>query len=374
MKVGLFCCWSSMRIYPIYSFHLQKSLENLIGRKVPVVTTNCMCFHRDDPVNDEYEFLNIPYFNRNAPRPRIKHVLKEGMYSAAEFSRGRAFARRARDFDIVDFQQSSYAFGFESLESFLSGESKAKRVVTIHKLDAAQKEKPELNRVYNKADKVIVFSNHVKRSLINDGVRPSKVAVVYHGTSLPPVAETQRDQAILFCGSPIPTVKGFEHYVVALRLLREGGIDLKTKIYGFFRDDEKEYAVWLASEEGVEDLLSWQTFKSEDELVAEYQKSLLCVIPYTGYGGYFPAAHAMGNAVPIVATDILGHSEYVESSGLLVPPAAPDELASAMRRVLEDEDLRRELGASGRKWAEEALNWDFVAARTLYVFEAVLAG
>jgi len=287
--------------------------------------------------------------------------------------RGRALASRANAFDIVDFQQSSYAFGYEALKSFLSHGSKAKKIVTIHKIDAIQKEKPELNRIYNKADAVITFSKYMKGMLINDGVRPSKISVVCHGTSLAPLQDTPREQAILFCGSPIPHIKGFEHYVVALRLLREEGIDLKTKVYGFFMEDEKEYAEWLAAEQGVEGLLTWQSFRNEAELMEEYQKSLVCVIPYTGYAGYFPAAYAMGNAVPIVATDILGHSEYVAGAGLMVPPASPEDLVSAVRRLLTDEALRSELGANGRRRAEEALSWETVAAQTLQVFGDVLA-
>jgi glycosyltransferase involved in cell wall biosynthesis len=219
-----------------------------------------------------------------------------------------------------------------------------------------------------------VFSQYLKDSLVHDGVRPDKISVVYHGTSLPELQDTARDQAILFCGSPIPNVKGFEYYVVALRLLRDQGIELKTKIYGFFRKNEKEYALHLAADEGVDGLLEWQSFTNEGELIEQYQKSLVSVIPYTGYAGYFPAAYSMGNAVPVVATDILGHAEYLAGAGLMVPPAAPEELVSAVKRVLEDDALRNEMGANGRKRAEETLSWETVAAQTLEVFRRVLEG
>jgi len=373
MKIGLLCCWSNMRIYPIYSSSLRKALEALTGSEIPVITTDCMCFERNNAVDQDYAFINLPYLTRRPSRTELRRHVRAQLYPPLEYLRGRALASRANAFDIVDFQQSSYAFGYEALKSFLSHGSKAKKIVTIHKIDAIQKEKPELNRIYNKADAVITFSKYMKGMLINDGVRPSKISVVCHGTSLAPLQDTPREQAILFCGSPIPHIKGFEHYVVALRLLREEGIDLKTKVYGFFMEDEKEYAEWLAAEQGVEGLLTWQSFRNEAELMEEYQKSLVCVIPYTGYAGYFPAAYAMGNAVPIVATDILGHSEYVAGAGLMVPPASPEDLVSAVRRLLTDEALRSELGANGRRRAEEALSWETVAAQTLQVFGDVLA-
>ena len=372
MKIGLLCCWSNMRIYPIYSFHLQQSLEVLTENEVPVITTNCMCFDKRNPVNEYYEFINIPYLTRRPSRTRLKHLVRSQLYAPLEYLRGRSFASRANDFDVVDFQQSSYAFGYEALKSFLSSSSRAKKIVTIHKLDQIQKDNPELNRVYNKADGVITFSEYMREALIKDGVESDKVFSIYHGTSLPALEEVQKDQLIIFCGSPIPQIKGFEHYVVALRLLKENGVQLRTKIYGFFMGDEKEYAVRLATEQGVANLLEWQSFSDESELIAEHQKSLVCVIPYTGYAGYFPAAHAMGNAVPVVATDILGHVEYVSGAGLMVPPASPEKLASAIGRLLADESLRKELGACGRQRAEQTLSWENVATQTLDVFGKVL--
>ena len=374
IKIGLLCCWPSMRIYPLYSASLRGALERLTGAKVPVITTDCACFEREKALNDDYEYIDLRYINRHSSHNALKTAAKKAVYPFIEKRRGDAFAARTRDHDIVDFQQSSYAFGHESLKAFLEADSRAKRIVTIHKMDAIQRERPELNRIYNKADGVIVFSDFTKRGLVDDGVDPGKIAVVYHGTVLPAVKDVVRDQAILFCGSPIPRIKGFEQVAPALRMLRTDGIDLRVKVYGFFVQEEQDYAIALARAEGVDDLLSWVSFASEDELTAEYQRSLVCLVPYTGYAGYFPSAYAMGNGVPVIATDIMGHSEYVDGSGLLIAPGSAEELAAATKRVLGDESLRRDLGAAGRRRAAESLSWERVAAHTLAVFRAALEG
>ncbi len=373
MKIAFLCCWSNMRIYPIYSSCLRSAIEGIIGDEVGVLTTDCMCFSTDNPVPQRYKLINLPYFTRRKSGSKIKNYMKSHLYGPNERLRGRLLASRSNDYDVVDFQQSSYAFGYESLKSLLEHESRAKKVVTIHKFDEIQKSDPAVNSIYNKADGVIVFSNEVKKTLTDCGVRQDLVSVIHHGTAIPPLQSVVKDQAILFCGSPIPKVKGFEHYVVALRILSERGVRLKTKVYGFFEPDEKAYALRLAAEQGVEGLLEWQTFANEGELIAEYQKSLLCVIPYTGYGGYFPAAYAMGSGVPIVATDILGHAEYAGDCGLLVPPGDAEALASAIERLIADEELRRTLGAAGRAHAEQELSWESVARRTLEVFAEALA-
>ncbi len=373
MKVALLCCWSNMRIYPIYSSNLRTAIEKLTGAKVAALTTDCMCFNRNNPVPQQYDLIRLPYFTRSKTSSRAKNLVKRYLYGPNETLRGRLLSSRSDAYDVIDFQQSSYAFGYESLKSLLEHKSRARKVVTIHKLDEIQKSKPEVNVIYNKADAVIVFSEEMKKIMSGYGVREDLIHAIHHGTSIPALSGATKDQAILFCGSPIPKVKGFEHYVVALRILSERGIRLKTKVYGFFLTDEKEYALKLATEQGVQELLEWQSFADEDELIAEYQKSLVCVIPYTGYGGYFPAAHAMGNGVPIVATDILGHAEYARDCGLLVPPGDAEALASAIERLVADESLRQTYGAAGRARAEHDLSWESVATRTLGVFAEVLA-
>jgi glycosyltransferase involved in cell wall biosynthesis len=374
LKIGLICCWPAMRIYTIYSASVRAALQELTGAKVAVVTTDCLCFEPEKALNKDYDYIDMRYVNRSRSTNPLKNVAKHALYPVIEKRRGTAFAECSRGYDVVDFQQSSYAFGYESLKAFLEAKTTAKRIVTIHKFDAIQKENPELNRVYNLADGVIVFSKFTKEGLVAQGVDAGKIAVIYHGTALPELQPVTRDQAILFCGSPIPNIKGFEQVAPALAMLRKDGIELKVKVYGFYVDEEKDYAIGLAKAAGVDDLLTWVSFKSEDELLSEHQKSLVCLVPYTGYAGYFPSAFSMGCGVPVVATDIMGHSEYIDGTGLLVAPGSAEELAVATKRVLTDDALRAELGSAGRVWAESSLGWDTVGEQTLAVFRAAMDG
>jgi glycosyltransferase involved in cell wall biosynthesis len=57
---------------------------------------------------------------------------------------------------------------------------------------------------------------------------------------------------------------------------------------------------------------------------------------------------------PVIAADAGGAREIVQEgvTGLLVPPGRPDDLAGALRRLLEDSALRVEMGRRGRERAE----------------------
>jgi starch synthase len=75
---------------------------------------------------------------------------------------------------------------------------------------------------------------------------------------------------------------------------------------------------------------------------------------------------AMACEAPVVASAVGGIREVVEdgTTGLLVPPARPDELAAALRRVIEDPARARAMGRAGRRRVEERFSWASVAERT----------
>jgi colanic acid/amylovoran biosynthesis glycosyltransferase len=67
---------------------------------------------------------------------------------------------------------------------------------------------------------------------------------------------------------------------------------------------------------------------------------------------------AMAAGVPVVATRIAGIPELVQDghTGLLVSPGDTEAAASAIRRLLEDGDLRNRLAAAGRDIVEREFN------------------
>lgn len=80
-----------------------------------------------------------------------------------------------------------------------------------------------------------------------------------------------------------------------------------------------------------------------------------------GFGLVYLEASAHG--LPIVAHAIGGVTEAVinEQTGLLIPPHAPHELTAAFARLISDQSLREQMGATGRVWAHRQ-NWRQSAA------------
>ncbi len=97
---------------------------------------------------------------------------------------------------------------------------------------------------------------------------------------------------------------------------------------------------------------------------------LVCASDFESFG----MAHleAMACAVPVVSTNVGGPAETVieGQTGYLVPPRDPAALAAAVRRLLDDPDLRVRLGQAGRQHVLRHLDVRLYAAR----FSEVLAG
>ena len=84
-------------------------------------------------------------------------------------------------------------------------------------------------------------------------------------------------------------------------------------------------------------------------------------------------ASAMG--VPVIATDVRGCRQVVDDgvTGLLVPPRDSTRLADAVDRLVGDPAHRAAMGAAARRKAVVEFDERDVIARTLAVYERLLA-
>jgi glycosyltransferase involved in cell wall biosynthesis len=86
---------------------------------------------------------------------------------------------------------------------------------------------------------------------------------------------------------------------------------------------------------------------SDDELVSLYRGAAAFLHPalYEGFG--YAVLEAMACGAPVVATNATSLPEVVGEAGILCDPGAPDQLARALRRVLDEPGLAATLRARG---------------------------
>ncbi|MBV9770826.1 MAG: glycosyltransferase, partial [Bryobacterales bacterium] len=85
---------------------------------------------------------------------------------------------------------------------------------------------------------------------------------------------------------------------------------------------------------------------------------------------------AMAAGLPVVNTNLDSGVPFVslhERTGLTVPPADPQALASAINRLLDDPCLRHSLGQAGLSRAQREFSLDTMLNRTLQLYQRVTA-
>jgi len=83
---------------------------------------------------------------------------------------------------------------------------------------------------------------------------------------------------------------------------------------------------------------------------------------------------AMAAGLPCVTTDVPGCREAVRDreNGYLVPPREHEALAHALRKLIEDPDLRHQMGQRGRAMVMAEFASPIICRQTLQVYERLM--
>jgi glycosyltransferase involved in cell wall biosynthesis len=118
---------------------------------------------------------------------------------------------------------------------------------------------------------------------------------------------------------------------------------------------------------GLESVVRSVSGISDAELARLYSEATVGVVPSLYEGFSLPAIEAMACDVPLVATTGGAIPEVVGrdgETGLLVRPGSPDELASAINRIFDDQELAHRLGDAGRRRVLSRFTWQKTAQLT----------
>lgn len=213
--------------------------------------------------------------------------------------------------------------------------------------------------VHHRADRVVVPSASAARvahewsdvpldriTVISNAIDPHEFHPTMHSNGTP--------FRIGFIGRLDP-VKRLPDLILAAGML---GKQYRLDIFGQGR--ERDRLVGLIAQLGLRQRVKLRG-PVPDPQTALAQLDLL-VLPSSAEGFGLVLIEAMASGVPVVATNVPGICDVVRDgqTGLLVPVGLPRDLARAIRRVAEDDALRRALVSRGLKHVREHFTWDVV--------------
>lgn len=226
------------------------------------------------------------------------------------------------------------------------------------------------------ADAIVTPSRTTADCLASLGVDASKVHVIPNGSDLDaPKPRPIDGQYLLYFGAP-QAWQGIDMLLRAFARLADF-TELRLVIIGSHESRAWRPYERLAEKLGLHERIVWRYALDEPELAAWRQRAYLSVAPLTdcprnSVQGCAPLkiVESMGSGVAVVASDLAPVREVIthRENGWLVHPERPDELARALRILLDRPALVRELGANARATIAEKFTWDaaLTALRSLY--------
>lgn len=128
----------------------------------------------------------------------------------------------------------------------------------------------------------------------------------------------------------------------------------------------------LRADLGIEDLVTFQGAQDQDTLVYYYSAAEMVVMPsrYESFG--MVALEAMACGTPVVASKVGGLAFSVQDgrTGFLVPDGDAETMATRIRLLLKDNDLRQQLGQQAAQWAHR-YSWSVIANQIVELYQEV---
>ncbi len=232
---------------------------------------------------------------------------------------------------------------------------------------------------------VVAVTPELKRLLVEQFHAPARrIAVLPNGVDIDFFAPQPRAEAlgrlgldpslryVVFCGHFAPWVD-FDTIVRGFGVVARNRPDVRLLLVG--EGGERGQVERLIDELGIRDRVIFTGYVSDRERVRDYVAASTVALSANRYDyrariGVSPVklAEYMAAGRAVVATELPGLRQTLEANGAgVVVPIDPEAMGQAILTLL-DGDRADELGARGRRLAEDSFSWRSIVRRTVPLF------
>jgi glycosyltransferase involved in cell wall biosynthesis len=387
----------------VYTRHLTKALVDLGhhvevfgGQPYPVL----------DPRVPMHQLPSLDIFNDHYPGrfpaywelKNLPNIVEAAQFLKGTFGEPKAFSMRAyralkprvRDFDIVHDNQ---CLG----DDILKIEKMIPTIVTLHhpitrdralELGHTKSRYKRFGisrwysfvkmqgKVASKMPRIVVVSENSIKDIHDDmGVSLDRMRLVPVGVDpdlfKPIEGVTRQPGRLITTASADVALKGLSYLLEAMAKLRTER-DVRLTIIGKPKPGK---SADLIDSLGLRDAIDFVSGVPDERIVELYSEAELAVVPSLYEGFSLPAIEAMCTGICLVATDGGALPEVTGTNGdtvLQCKAGDVDSLVAALRRGLDDAELRARVGANGRRRVVERWSWRHCAALTVEQYREVL--
>jgi len=293
---------------------------------------------------------------------------------------------------FASFRKIQFDIYFEPNFIFLDNIKSKKRIVSVfdfsfdlypewHPEDRVLYFKKNFWKSIKKADRIILPSKFIYDEAVNRyKFDKSNLRIVYPGVDhdifrkyspdlVKKVCEKYQlpENFILFVGSIEPR-KNLKNLLLAYEILPDYvKKDFSLVLVGFSGWKNREIMNSLNKKKGK---VIYTGYISEKELPFIYNKASVFIFPsfYEGFG--LPPLEAMACGCPVIVSNRTSLPEVCGDAVFYVDPNSPENIRDGILKVLEDEELRKNLSKKGIQRAK-SFTWEKTAKNILKIFEEV---
>jgi phosphatidylinositol alpha-1,6-mannosyltransferase len=177
---------------------------------------------------------------------------------------------------------------------------------------------------------------------------------------------------VVVCVTRLVPIKNLPLLVEAVADVRQQAADTVLVLVG--EGPQRAMLEALARSLGVADAVRFAGYAAQEDTPAWYRTADVFALPSDFDNSPNVVLEAMAAGLPVVATDVGGLRDYVQTprNGLLVPKGSRADLAAALRVYLDDRGRATETGRTNREDAVLRFSWSVSASRMLSVYERVI--
>jgi len=221
------------------------------------------------------------------------------------------------------------------------------------------------------ADLLLVNSDFVKKTFVEEGYPADKVRVAYLGVR-EDFFDLKRDYRIdgpvrlLFTGN-FDVRKGVRLLLEAIRHGRRSGLDLRLELIGNLGNGAS------CLEPGDEVFFTHTPFAPLQQVAAALAGADLFVFPTFAEGSSRSAMEAAAAGLPVITTENCGLPLEHGKSALYVPANDVEALAEAISRACSDQALREQIGRNAMSLVTQNFTWLHYGKKLNGYFEEAVA-
>lgn len=202
-----------------------------------------------------------------------------------------------------------------------------------------------------------------------NGISPEELKI------LPDIVEEESPIFHVIYAGRLDAIKGINLGLEAFRVFSEKFPNSFFKIIGV--GPEKERLTNLTKTLNIQDKVELIPWMEREELLEQLRLSDVLLFPSFRDGGGQVVIEAMACGKPVIGINVGGPGFHIKKEwGIKIEPKDPDytirEMAKALEILYLDGDLRKNMGAAGRKRAEEFYLWERLGDHLQKIYQEVL--